>query len=106
MATDDPVNAAQLAEVARRSGRPLTVLVDVKVGGRRTGLADETQAVALAYLIAGSDGLEFGGLQGYVGDHQNTADYDRRRARSRELLQPLARLADRLHAGGLAPRVV
>ena len=106
VATDDPANAAQLAEVARRSGRPLTVLVDIEVGGRRTGLADETQAVALAHLIAESDGLEFGGLQGYVGDHQNTVDYDRRRALSRELLQPLVRLAERLGAEGLAPRIV
>jgi 3-hydroxy-D-aspartate aldolase len=106
VATDDPVNAAQLAEVARRSGRPLAVLVDIEVGGRRTGLADETQAVALAHLIAETDGLEFGGLQGYVGDHQNTVDYNRRRALSRQLLQPLVRLVDRLSTEGLAPRIV
>ena len=36
-----------------------------------------------------ADGLDYAGLQGYVGDHQNTVDYDARRARSHELLAPL-----------------
>jgi D-serine deaminase-like pyridoxal phosphate-dependent protein len=103
---DDPANVAQLADVARGSGQRLTVLVDVEVGGRRTGLADEERAVALVRLVAEAEGLEFGGLQGYVGDHQNTVDYDRRRARSHELLQPLARLVERLGANGLPPRIV
>lgn len=106
VACDDAANVAQMAEAARRSGRPLTVLVDVEVGGRRTGLADEEAAVRLAHRIAETEALELGGLQGYVGDHQNTVDYDRRRARSRELLQPLARLVERLTVEGLAPRIV
>jgi 3-hydroxy-D-aspartate aldolase len=103
---DDPGNVAQLAEAGRRSGRPLQVLADIEVGGRRTGLADEDRSVALARLIAESDGLEYAGLQGYVGDHQNTVDYDRRRELSHELLGPLVRLVERLDADGLAPRIV
>jgi 3-hydroxy-D-aspartate aldolase len=103
---DDPGNVAHLSEAARRSGRPLQVLVDIEVGGRRTGLADEDRAVALARLIAESDGLDYAGLQGYVGDHQNTVDYDARRARSHELLQPLVRLVERLGTEDLAPRIV
>ena len=104
--TDDPGNAARLAEAGRRSGRPLQVLVDIEVGGRRTGLADAELALALARLVAESDGLEYAGLQGYVGDHQNTVDYDLRRSRSRELLEPLVRIVERLGAEGLAPRIV
>ena len=103
---DDPANVVQLADVGRRSGRPLTVLVDVEVGGRRTGVADVERAVALARLVAETEGLEYGGLQGYVGDHQNTVGYDRRRTLSYELLQPLVRLVERLGAEGLAPRIV
>ena len=97
---DDPGNVAQLAEAARRSGRALQVLVDIEVGGRRTGLADDDRAVALARLIAESDGLDYAGLQGYVGDHQNTVAYDARRERSHELLQPLVRLVERLESRG------
>ena len=103
---DDPANVVQLADLGRRSGRPLTVLVDVEVGGRRTGLADVERAVALARLVAETEGLEYGGLQGYVGDHQNTVGYDRRRTLSHELLQPLLRLVERLGAEGLPPRIV
>jgi 3-hydroxy-D-aspartate aldolase len=103
---DDPANVARLDAAGRRSGRSLQVLVDIEVGGRRTGLADPDGAVALAALVAESDGLEYAGLQGYVGDHQNTVDYELRRARSRELLEPLVRLVERLGSEGLAPRIV
>ena len=103
---DDAGNVARLAEAGRRSGRPLQVLVDVEVGGRRTGVADPEQAVALARLVAGSEGLAYAGVQGYVGDHQNTVSYDERRARSRALLQPLALVVERLGDEGLAPPIV
>jgi D-serine deaminase-like pyridoxal phosphate-dependent protein len=49
---DDPANVAQLDSVAGRSGCLLQVLVDVEVGGRRTGIADEDRVVALARRIA------------------------------------------------------
>jgi D-serine deaminase-like pyridoxal phosphate-dependent protein len=80
--------------------------VDVEVGGRRTGIADEDRIVALARLIAYAENLEYAGVQGYVGDHQNTVDYDLRRMRSRELLQPLVRVVQRLRSERLAPRIV
>ena len=103
---DDPSNVEQLAEAGRRSGRSLQVLVDVDVGGGRTGIADEQRAVELARLVAEADGLEYAGIQGYVGKHQNTVDYGLRRTRSHELLQPLVRVAERLHTEDLAPRMV
>jgi D-serine deaminase-like pyridoxal phosphate-dependent protein len=103
---DDPANVAQLDSVAGRSGCLLQVLVDVEVGGRRTGIADEDRIVALARRIADAANLEYAGVQGYVGDHQNTVDYDLRRARSRELLEPLVRVVQRLRAERLAPRIV
>jgi 3-hydroxy-D-aspartate aldolase len=103
---DDPSNVVALDSFAGRCGRPLQVLVDVEVGGRRTGIADEDRIVALARLIAYAENLEYAGVQGYVGDHQNTVDYDLRRMRSRELLQPLVRVVQRLRAERLAPRIV
>jgi 3-hydroxy-D-aspartate aldolase len=106
VAADDPSNVTQLAEVGRRSGRTLRVLVDVDVGGGRTGIADERGVVEFARLVAEADGLEYAGVQGYVGKHQSTVDYDDRRGRSRELLEPLVRVVERLSAEGLAPRIV
>ena len=103
---DDPANVAQLEDAARRSGKPLGLLVDLEVGGGRTGLADEDAAVALAGRISASDAVTYVGVQGYVGNHQNTVDYDTRRTMSRELLAPLCSLVERLHREDLAPRVV
>jgi D-serine deaminase-like pyridoxal phosphate-dependent protein len=103
---DDPGNVAQLDAAARRSGRTLQVLADVEVGGRRTGIADEQRTVELVRLIDEAPGLDYAGLQGYVGNHQNTVDYEERRARSHELLQPLVRVVERLRAAGLPPRIV
>ena len=103
---DEPSNVAQLARAARQSGRPLQVLVDVEVGGGRTGIADEGRAVELARLVAEADGLEYAGVQGYGGGHQSTVDFGIRRTRAREVLQPLVRVIERLHEAGLPPRIV
>lgn len=103
---DDFDNVDQLGVAARRSGRPLQVMVDFEVGGGRTGIADESQAVALAQRMLETEGLEYAGVQGYVGKHQAIADYDRRRTASHAYLAPLVRLVKRLAAEGLKPRIV
>lgn len=103
---DNPSNLLQLAEAGRQSGRPLQVLVDVEVGGRRTGIAGDERVLEFARRVADTDGLHYAGVQAYVGDHQNIVDYDARRARSRELLAPLVALVERLKDEGLAPRIV
>ena len=103
---DDPSNVMQLAQAGRQSGRPLEVLVDIHVGGSRTGIADEQRAVDLVRLVAETDGLEYAGLQGYVGGKMNTNDFDARRTLVHERLQPLVRVVERLHEEGLPPRIV
>jgi D-serine deaminase-like pyridoxal phosphate-dependent protein len=103
---DNPGNLLQLAETGRASGRPLQVLVDIEVGGRRTGIAGDERILEFAKRVAETDGLLYAGVQAYVGDYQNTVDYDARRARSRELLAPLVPLVERLKDEGLAPRIV
>ena len=103
---DNPANLLQLAEAGRASGRPLQVLVDIEVGGRRTGIAGDERILEFAKRVAETDGLLYAGVQAYVGDYQNTVDYDARRARSRELLAPLVPLVERLKDEGLAPRIV
>ncbi|MDA1189597.1 MAG: alanine racemase, partial [Chloroflexi bacterium] len=103
---DHAANVTQLARAAKSSGKPLNVLVDIEVGSGRTGIADEQVAVDLARTVADTDGLEFAGLQGYIGNHQNTVDYDRRKDLSIRYHQPLIRVVEKLHEAGLAPRIV
>ena len=103
---DHAANVIQLGEAARRSGRSIKVLVDLETGSYRTGIADEDEAVALARLIVDTEGLEYSGVQGYTGHHMNTADFDARRARGLEVLEPVVRVVERLRAEGLDPEMV
>jgi D-serine deaminase-like pyridoxal phosphate-dependent protein len=106
VAADDTGNVAQLAEAARRSGKTLDVLVDVEVGGGRTGVDTPEAAVALARAVAESDGLVYAGVQGYNGIPQNTVDFEERRRREVEVLDRLATYVDALNAADLEPRII
>jgi 3-hydroxy-D-aspartate aldolase len=99
-------NADELGAAARRSGRRLRLMVDFDLGGGRTGVAGESQAVALARRICETDGLEFVGVQAYKGRHQSIVDYEERRKASHKDLEPLVRLVERLSAEGLKPQIV
>lgn len=103
---DHAANVVQIAEAARRSGRPIKVLVDLETGSYRTGVVGEDAAVALARLIVDTEGLEYAGVQGYTGHHMNTADYDARRARGLAVIEPVVRAVERLRAEGLEPEIV
>jgi D-serine deaminase-like pyridoxal phosphate-dependent protein len=103
---DSETHVERFAEAARLSGKSLQVLVDVEVGGGRTGLGDPEHAVRLARRVADAPWLEFAGVQGYVGTHQKIVEYEARKARSAALLQPLLRAVEQLEAAGLPPRVV
>jgi 3-hydroxy-D-aspartate aldolase len=106
VAVDSPRNVDDLAVAARRSGRPLELLVDVEVGGGRTGVPTTEEALALARQIASSDALRFAGIQGYNGNHQALVAFDERRRRELAMLDELARFVDVLDAADLRPRIV
>ena len=106
VAVDSAENIAQLAEAARRSGRPLDLLVDVEVGGGRTGVATAEEAVALARLAEADDNLRFAGIQAYNGNHQATPDFDERRAIELAVLDDVARFVDALCTAQLEPGIV
>lgn len=106
VAVDDATNVDQLAHAARGTATELRMLVDYEVGGRRTGIADEDTAIALAKHISTTEGVEFAGLQGYYGGLQRTPDYDERTRLQAMCVAPLARLIERLSAEGLAPAIV
>jgi len=64
---DHAENVAELAGGAEAAGVVLGVLVDVDVGGRRTGATPGEAALALARAVTGRRRLRFRGLQGYAG---------------------------------------
>ncbi|MDP1642938.1 MAG: DSD1 family PLP-dependent enzyme [Phenylobacterium sp.] len=102
---DHSDNVAALAAAASAEA-PLTVYVDVDPGIRRTGVATDEAAVALARQIAAAPSLIYGGVQKYCGREQHIEDYGARReailAQTAVLKATIAALA----AAGLAPPVV
>ena len=106
VAVDNAGNVADLADAARRSGRPLELLVDIEAGGGRTGVLTADEAVALARQIDADDALRFAGIQGYNGTHQAMADFDERRRIELAMLDHISRFVDALDAADLRPGIV
>jgi D-serine deaminase-like pyridoxal phosphate-dependent protein len=106
VAVDDAAVVDALAVAARDTGRPLRMLVDLEVGGRRTGLTSVEAALALARHIAETDGALYAGVQGYNGSFQREPDFAVRAARQAQCTAPLATLCERLAAADLAPEIV
>lgn len=103
---DHADNARALDRAARAAGVTVNVLVDVEVGGRRTGIQPGPPAVALARAIAALPGLSFRGLQGYAGQCAHVTGWAARREASRAAMAPLARTRREVEAAGLPVAVV
>ena len=106
VAVDDAAVVDLLAAAALAAGKPLRMLVDFEVGGRRTGLVSVESAVALARHIAATEGAHYAGVQGYNGSFQREPDFAARRAEQERCTAPLATLCERLAAAELAPEIV
>ena len=106
VAVDDTAVVDLLAAAALAAGKPLSMLVDFEVGGRRTGLVSIDDAVALARHIADTEGAVYAGIQGYNGSFQRSPDFAARRAEQERCTAPLVTLCERLAAAGLAPEIV
>ncbi len=106
LAVDDLGNVEAIGEAARAAGTKMRLLVDVEVGGRRTGLADAGAAVALAQRIARHDSLIYAGIQGYNGGFQSTPSFVERSALQALCAEVVSGVVDRLRLAGLPPEIV
>jgi len=80
---DHPDNVRELGDAVARAGLVLNVLVDVDVGGRRTGTQPGEPALDLAHRVKGQPALNLRGLQGYAGHCAHVIGYEERRKTSR-----------------------
>jgi len=103
---DDADNVAALGRAAREAGRRLDVLVDVDVGGRRTGVPPGAPAVALARAVVAERGLRLRGLQGYAGHCAHVVGWKARREASHAAMAPLMETRRLFEAAGLPVDVV
>ena len=104
------VDRADLAiaygQAAQHHGAAFDVLVDLDVGLKRSGVATPSEAVELARLISGLDGLRYRGVQAYQGRVQHIDDFAARRAANQEMGRLLAEMIKALSEADLAPEIV
>jgi D-serine deaminase-like pyridoxal phosphate-dependent protein len=93
---DSDVTVRGLATAAQRAGVLLPVLVEFDAGMARCGVQSPEAAADLARLIAGSEGLHFGGLMTYPSSAQACAFVRATRA----LLAPDGIAIERVSGGG------
>jgi D-serine deaminase-like pyridoxal phosphate-dependent protein len=103
---DHPDNVRALAQAAAEDGVSLNVLVDVNVGGRRTGLEPGEPALALGRLVSEQRALRLRGLQGYAGHCAHVIGWAARRAASHAAMAPLMDTRARFEAAGLPVEIV
>lgn len=103
---DNPVNVDALARATASRGLTLNVLVDVDVGGRRTGAQPGEPALALARAIAKHPSLRLRGLQGYAGHCAHVIGWAARREASHKAMTPLMETRRLLEGAGLPVEIV
>src|SRR5205807_6422467 len=84
----------------------LGVLVDVDVGGRRTGTRPGEPALALARAVTAAPSLAFRGLQGYAGQCAHVVGWAARREASVAAMTPLIETRRLLEARGIPVEIV
>lgn len=97
----DQVRTVESLRAIVATGRELTVLVDVDIGQKRTGVTTPEAALELARRIKATPGLRFGGLQGYAGNLQAIVSFEERAARCAEAQQKLRVVRAHLESNGL-----
>ena len=102
----DHPDAVDALAAAAAGGKPVSVVVDIDPGIRRTGVASAENALALARRIGEHASLAYAGVQFYCGFQQHIASYAERRAAIADRTAYLRTAIDALVAAGLPPPLV
>jgi D-serine deaminase-like pyridoxal phosphate-dependent protein len=103
---DNAENVAAISRAAAAAGARVNVLVDVEVGGRRTGVQPGQPALALARAVAAAPALQLRGLQGYAGQCAHVIGWAARRQASLAAMAPLMETRRLVEAAGLPVEIV
>lgn len=102
---DNLDNVRALGEAAK-GGKPLTVIIDIDPGIRRTGVASPQGAVALLEAIRAELSLSYGGVQCYCGREQHIEGFAERKAAMAERAVLIRDVIAALTEAGGAPAIV
>lgn len=104
---DNVENARKLSEVASSSGGPIvSVLLDLDVGARRTGVQPGRPALQLALQISQLPHLQLRGLQAYAAQASHQIGWNERRQSSQAALSLVSDTSKLLKEAGLEMSVV
>jgi D-serine deaminase-like pyridoxal phosphate-dependent protein len=103
---DHADNVKDIARAAREDGVTVNVLVDIDVGGRRTGVGPGEPALALARAVVAESALRLRGLQGYAGQCAHVMGWKARREASLTAMTPLMETRARFEQAGLPVDIV
>ena len=103
---DHPDNVRELGDAVTRAELVLNVLVDVDVGGRRTGVQPGEPAFDLGRQVMAQRALNLRGLQGYAGHCAHVMGFDERRRASRRWMGRLMKTRELFERNQLPVDVV
>ncbi len=103
---DHPDNVRELGAAMARAGRVLNALVDVEVGGRRTGVEPGQPALDLGRAVMAERALNLRGLQGYAGQCAHVSGWEARRRASLKWMRKLMKTRDLFDKHGLPVEIV
>ena len=106
VAVDSRAGIAALQRAAQNAGTSIGVVVDLDVGQHRCGVNPGENAVALARVIATTEGLHLRGVMGYEGHLMPVADRQEREAAAKAAMRALVATASLLRAEGLPCELV
>lgn len=106
VAVDNEDNLCQIAQAACQRGSQIGVLVEVDVGLHRCGVRSVEQAVELARLASGLEGVRFEGVMGYEGHTVFEIDRARREANVRQAMGLLTEIAGGIRQAGMSVNIV
>ena len=103
---DNVDNVKELGRAMAAAGKVLNVLVDVDVGGRRTGTQPGEAAVHLGRMVMLESTLNLRGLQGYAGHCAHVPGYANRRRTSHRWMNRLMKTRDLFEKNDLPVEIV
>src|SRR5258705_4994385 len=102
---DHPDNVHELGRAVKEAGLVLNVLVDVDVGGRRTGCQPGEPARDLGREVMAQPTLHLRGLQGYAGHCAHVMGFDERRRASKRWMGRLMKTRELFEKHGMAVEI-
>jgi|SRR5579884_3906478 len=106
LVVDDPDNARELNDFARRCGTHINLLIDLDVGQNRTGVLPGEPALQLAHTVASCSHLKLIGICAYAGHLAHLANPQARKQASRSAWDRALETADMMRRDGHDVRIV